>query len=78
VVKQKGTILSQGFINAWQLPFSTVKFELDMSFLTFITCLNVILAWKNAQALVFSSFYPKTGGWQGNCPSHLGHLSHPP
>jgi len=36
-----------------------------MSFLTFITCLNVILASKNAQALVFSSFYPKTGGWQG-------------
>ena len=31
VVKQKGAILSQGFINAWQLPFSTVKFKLDMS-----------------------------------------------
>jgi len=75
VVKQKGAILSQGFINAWQLPFSTVKFELDMSFLIFISCLNVILASKNAQALVFSSFYPKTGGWQGHIPLDNRHIS---
>jgi len=69
VVKQKGTILSQSFINAWQLPFSTAKFELDMSFLTFITCLNVILASKNAQALVFQAFIQKLG--DGRYPRDL-------
>jgi len=32
--------------------------------MSFLTCLNVILTSKNAQTLVFSSLYPKTGGWQ--------------
>jgi len=42
-----------------------------MSFLTFITCLNVILTSKNACALVFSNLYPKTGGWQASLYSRL-------